>query len=152
MIKRLIAAGITGGLLVMSAPAAFAAKPAIYTGIASNLAIGGFDAVAYFRTGAPTPGTPAFEFDYRGAKWRFASAEDLTAFKADPEKFAPQYGGYCAWAASQGNTAKGDPKYWKIVNGKLYLNYNGDIQKRWEKDIPALIAKADANWPGILNK
>ena len=68
-----------------------------------------------------------------------------------PEKYAPQYGGYCAWAAAQGYTASTDPKAWKVVDGKLYLNYNVEIKEKWEKDIPGHIKRADANWPGVLN-
>jgi hypothetical protein len=76
----------------------------------------------------------------------------LNAFKANPSAFAPQYGGYCAWAVSQNYTASGDPNFWKIVNGKLYLNYDKSVQATWEKDIPGYIAKADRNWPGVLGK
>ncbi|MEM6666964.1 MAG: YHS domain-containing (seleno)protein, partial [Pseudomonadota bacterium] len=71
-------------------------------------------------------------------------------FAANPARYAPQFGGYCAWAVSEGYTAKGDPKHWKVVNGKLYLNYNGRIQRRWEKDIPGHISKGNANWPNVL--
>jgi YHS domain-containing protein len=133
-------------------PMAFAEKAPVYTAFASDIAVGGYDPVAYFTTGAPAQGSKQFEYDYKGAKWRFASAENLAAFKAAPDKYAPQYGGYCAWAAAQGYTAKGDPKYWKVIDGKLYLNFNADIQKKWEKDIPGFIAKGDANWPGVLKK
>ncbi|HEX5008261.1 MAG TPA: YHS domain-containing (seleno)protein [Hyphomonadaceae bacterium] len=131
---------------------AFAEKPAVYRGLFDEAALGGYDPVAYFTSGEPVAGRKAFEFVYMGATWRFASAENLAAFKADPEKYAPQFGGYCAWAVSQGYTAKGDPKNWRIVGGKLYLNYNDEIQKRWEKDIPGFITKANANWPKVLEK
>jgi hypothetical protein len=75
----------------------------------------------------------------------------LAKFKADPEKYAPKYGGYCAWAVAQGYTAEIDPEAWKIVGGKLYLNYSKDVQKKWEQDIPGNIEKADQNWPGVLD-
>jgi YHS domain-containing protein len=133
-----------------TSPAAFAEKPAIYHGWFDDLAVGGYDAVAYFAAGKPVEGKQAFEYKYKGATWRFSTAENLSAFKTAPDRYAPQYGGYCAWAVSQGYTASGDPKNWRIVNGKLYLNYNTDIQKKWEKDIPGLIAKGDANWPTVL--
>ena len=84
--------------------------------------------------------------------WRFANAKNLEAFKAKPDAYAPQYGGYCAWAVSQGYTAKGDPKAWSIVGGKLYLNYNADVKKTWETDAPGNIVKADGNWPKVLQK
>jgi YHS domain-containing protein len=141
---------ITTGLAV--APMAFAEKAPIYHGVFDDLAVGGYDPVAYFASGKPVEGKKTFEYKYKNATWRFASAENLATFKAGPDKYAPQYGGYCAWAAAQGKTAPGDPKLWKLVNGKLYLNYNTDVQKKWEADIPGLVAKADANWPAILKK
>ena len=95
-------------------------------------------------------GSDAVETSWHGATWRFASAAHRDLFVAAPERYAPQYGGYCAWAVSQGYTADGDPESWKIVDGKLYLNYNREIQQRWEADIPGLVTKADANWPKLL--
>lgn len=134
------------------APMAFAEKPLVYRGLFDDLAVGGYDPVAYFTSGKPTEGRKAFEHRYRNATWRFSTAENLAAFKADPARYAPQYGGYCAWAAAQGYTAKGDPRAWKLVNGRLYLNYDASIQKKWEADIPGFIARADANWPAVLKK
>ena len=87
---------------------------------------------------------------WNGADWRFASAANKAAFDADPEAYAPQYGGYCAWAVSQGYTASIDPQQWRIVDGKLYLNYDESVQTKWLADIPGFIAKADANWPAVL--
>jgi hypothetical protein len=81
---------------------------------------------------------------------RFASAAHRDAFVADPERYAPQYGGYCAWAVAHGKTAGVDPQAWKIVGGKLYLNYSKDIQRQWEEDVPGYVEKADANWPKLL--
>jgi hypothetical protein len=133
-------------------PTAFAEKPPIYHGVFDDLAVSGYDPVAYFTSGRPIEGKKAFEHKYKNAIWRFSTAENLEVFRASPDKYAPQYGGYCAWAASQGYTAKGDPKAWKLVNGKLYLNYDANIQKRWEADIPGFIVKGDANWPAILRK
>jgi hypothetical protein len=83
------------------------------------------------------------------ATWYFASAGNRDLFAADPDKYAPQYGGYCAWAVSQGYTAKIDPEAWKIVDGRLYLNYSKDVQAQWSEDIPGNIAQGDANWPKI---
>ncbi|WP_375207615.1 YHS domain-containing (seleno)protein [Hyphococcus sp.] len=137
--------------LAVFAPAAALAKDPVYTGRFSNLAVDGYDAVAYFTESAPVKGDKAFTTDYNGAEWRFSSADNLAAFKADPEKYAPQYGGYCAWAVSQNYTARGNPENFTVVDGKLYLNYNDEIQKRWEEDIPGFVAKADENWPGVLN-
>jgi len=138
------------GALFSLAPA-FAKSAEIYTGYFSSLAVGGYDSVAYFKDGKPVEGKAEFSMEYKGATWRFASQANLDAFKADPTAYAPQYGGYCAWAVSQGYTASGDPHVWTIVNNKLYLNYDKSVQTKWEKDIPGFIAKADKNWPGVLN-
>jgi YHS domain-containing protein len=140
------------GLALAGIPAtqALAAKPPIYRSALSPLAVSGYDPVAYFTVGKPTPGTAEFSTDWNGATWRFSSAANLAKFKANPTAYAPQYGGYCAWAVANNNTASGDPKFWRIVGGKLYLNYNADIQSKWSKDIPALIAKGNANWPSVL--
>src|SRR5438132_742149 len=96
-----------------------------------GVAIKGYDPVAYFTDSKPVEGSSDFTFEWNGAKWRFANAGHLAAFKTAPEKYAPQYGGYCAWAVSQGYTAGIDPTARKIVDGKLYLNYSPDIQKKW---------------------
>ena len=117
-----------------------------------GVAIKGYDPVAYFTQGKPVKGSDEFEFEWMDAKWRFSNARHLELFKSDPEKYAPQYGGYWAYAVAVGTTANVDPvNGWKIVDGKLYLNLNRKIQKRWEKDIPGYIQKADQNWPGVLN-
>lgn len=139
------------GTALLSAPAALARDAEVYTGTFSSLAVGGYDPVAYFKVGRPVPGSAQFSTAFKGATWRFASKENLDAFRANPAAYAPQYGGYCAWAVSQGYTASGDPQFWKVVNGKLYLNYDGSVQAKWEKDVPGFIAKADKNWPGVLN-
>jgi hypothetical protein len=116
-----------------------------------GLAIKGYDPVAFFKDGKPVEGSGKYEFEWKEARWRFASAEHRNLFKANPEIYTPRYGGYCAWAVSQGDTASVDPKKaWNIVEGRLYLNYNVEIKDKWEKDIPGNIKKADANWPGVL--
>ncbi len=137
-------------LTTLAPMAAHADKDPIYTGAWSNVAVEGHDPVAYFTDGKPVKGDRDFSFDYQGAEFRFASAENLARFKADPAKYAPQYGGYCAWAVAQGKTAKGDADHWRIVDGKLYLNYNRSIQGKWEVDIDGFITSADANWPTVL--
>lgn len=115
-----------------------------------GLAIRGYDPVAYFTDSAPVAGSGEFTHEWGNATWQFASAENRDLFAADPEKYAPQYGGFCAWAVSQGYTADVDPEAWRVVDGKLYLNYSKGVQKRWEKDIPGNINKANNNWPGVL--
>lgn len=128
------------------------AEDAVYTGTFSSLAVSGYDPVAYFTDGKPVEGSSDHELEWNGATWRFSSADNLEAFKANPEKFAPQYGGYCAWAVSQGYTASSVPEAWRIVDGKLYLNYSVGVQRTWVQDIPGNIEKADANWPEVLDK
>jgi YHS domain-containing protein len=128
------------------------AKPSVFTEFRSKLALDGYDAVAYFKTAKPLKGTPEHALGWNGATWHFASAENKAAFAASPQTFAPQFGGYCAWAVSEGYTAKGDPNIWRIVEGKLYLNYNASVQKSWEKEIPGRIAKGNKNWPVVLSK
>lgn len=132
-------------------PAA-AAEPPVYTGIVKGIAVGGYDPVAYFTDGKPVMGSKDITLDHEGATWRFASAANREAFKADPAKYAPQYGGYCAWAVSQGYTAKGDPNAWTVHGGKLYLNYDKSVQSTWAKDIPGNVTKGNANWPKVLAK
>jgi YHS domain-containing protein len=126
------------------------AKPPVFTEFRSKLALDGYDAIAYFKTGKPEKGSADHAVTWNGATWQFSSAENKAAFEAEPEAYAPQYGGYCAWAVSEGYTAKGDPSHWRIVGGKLYLNYNASVQRTWEKDIPSRIAKGDKNWPAVL--
>ena len=116
----------------------------------NGLAIRGTDPVAYFTQGSPVAGKPEFAHNWSGATWLFANEEHRDLFAANPKQYAPQYGGFCAWAVSQGYTASIDPQAWKIVDGKLYLNYNKGIQRRWEKNIPGNIEKANANWSKIL--
>ncbi|MFC3052800.1 YHS domain-containing (seleno)protein [Kordiimonas pumila] len=123
----------------------------VYTGTFSNVAVGGYDTVVYFTEGQPIKGNKKFSTDYKGAQWRFVNAENKALFLAHPEQYAPQYGGYCAWAVSQGYTASGDPTVWKIVDGKLYLNYNDDVKAKWEQDIPAFIKSADKNFPNLVD-
>ena len=89
---------------------------------------------------------------HNGYEYRFASAEHLAAFRASPSRYLPQYGGYCARAGCQGYTAAGNPNNWRIVDGRLYLNYNADIQQRWERDIPGFIRSANQNWPRVLSR
>lgn len=140
--------------LILLAPfaSARAAEPPIFTGILKGVAVGGYDAVAYFTEGKAIKGKAEITLSHDGAAWRFASEAARDSFKANPVKYAPQYGGYCAYAVAMGYTAKGDPDAWSIVDGKLYLNYNLPTKAVWEKDIPGYIRKGDANWPGVIDK
>ncbi|WP_337249572.1 YHS domain-containing (seleno)protein [Sulfidibacter corallicola] len=117
-----------------------------------GVAIKGYDPVAYFTDSKPVKGNKQFKHEWQGATWHFSNQANLDKFKQSPDQYAPQYGGYCAWAVSQNSTAGIDPDAWKIVDGKLYLNYSKKIQKQWEEDIPGFIKAADKNWPGLLSK
>lgn len=142
-------------LAAAAAPAcgpAFADQAPVHTGLLSNVAVGGYDPVAYFTTGAPARGTEQFRATHAGVEYRFASAANLAAFRANPSAYLPQYGGYCAWAVSQGYTAPGSPRHWRIVDGRLYLNYDASVQRRWEANIPGLIRAANTNWPSVLGR
>jgi hypothetical protein len=115
-----------------------------------GVAIDGYDPVAYFTDGRPIQGDKRFTFDWSGATWRFASAAHRDLFAMEPLKYAPRYGGYCAWAVAQGKTADVDPEAWTIRSGKLYLNYDLEIRAQWLVDPDGNIARADANWPKLL--
>ena len=126
------------------------AKDSVYTSFFSNVAVSGYDTVAYFTDDKATKGSSQFSTEYKGVKWQFKNAENLAAFKQAPEKYAPQYGGYCAWAVANNDTASGDPQQWTIEDGKLYLNYDASIQAKWLKDKSNLIQQADNNWPAVI--
>lgn len=117
-----------------------------------GVAVRGYDVVAYFTESKPVKGTPKFTYSWKGVNWNFASAKNRDAFKANPEKYAPQYGGYCAYGTSQGHKAPTQPDAWTIVNDKLYLNYNNDVKATWNKDQKGYIEKANENWPKIRDK
>ena len=114
-----------------------------------TLAVSGFDVVSYFTgDGVPVEGSEEYTVRYNGYDYRFASEDNANAFIEDPAKYAPAYGGYCAWAIGANDAlAPGDPNVYEIVDGTLYLNFNEDVQGRWEKDIPGFIAKGDVNYP-----
>jgi YHS domain-containing protein len=117
-----------------------------------KLSVKGYDPVAYFSAGKPVQGLKDFEYQWMGTTFRFSNKENLELFKKAPEKYAPQYGGYCAYAVSQGYTAAVDPEAWEITNGKLYLNYSKSVQRKWKEKRDEYIASADKNWPAIKAK
>lgn len=117
----------------------------------SGVAIQGYDPVAYFTDSKPVKGDAKFSFSWHGANWIFASAEHRDMFAKNPDQYAPQYGGYCAYGVGQGHTVDIDPEAWKIIEGKLYLNYSKSVQKEFAKDPPGRIKLADQNWPGLHN-
>ena len=138
-----------GMLALLFIPLAFAAQPPTFA--TDDGAIRGYDPVAYFIMGEPTVGKAKYSSKWQGAIYRFENADNLALFKSDPERYAPQYGGYCAYAMSRGAIATTDPEAWSIVNGKLYLNFSLAVQKRWQKDVPGHIRAANDIWPQALN-
>jgi YHS domain-containing protein len=143
---------LLAGLLGLAAIAAAASPKSSVNKDDNGIAIKGYDVVAYAVVGAPAKGSPEFQHTWSGAIWLFASAGNRDRFVKQPEKYAPQFGGYCSWAVSRNYTADVDPEAWTIVDGRLYLNYSTSVQRRWEQDVPGNIQKAQANWPGVLNK
>jgi len=128
---------------------AVAESAPVYTAWRNNIAAGGYDTVSFF-SGKPQEGKAEFQTEYKGAVWHFSNETNLTLFKANPEAFAPQYGGYCAWAVANGKLAKGSPKYWHVRDGRLFLNFNARVQKNWNRDREGFIQKADKKWSTIL--
>ena len=116
----------------------------------SGVAIRGYDTVAYFTEGSPAEGSDEFTTQWQGANWKFASQEHLDLFEADPEKYAPQYGGYCAYGVAQDSLVKIEPENWTIVDDKLYLNYDDELQAKWEKDVPGFVRSADSKFDELL--
>ncbi|SEW57234.1 YHS domain-containing (seleno)protein [Chitinophaga arvensicola] len=116
----------------------------------NGIAIKGYDAVAFFKEGKPVKGFDSLAFMYKNAQWRFSSKENMESFKASPEHYAPQYGGYCAYGTAAGHKAPTQVETWSIVNDKLYFNFNMEVKQSWEKDRAALIQKADQRWPDVM--
>ena len=151
-VALLLAAGsLFASAAAMAAPPANTLKLGLFGGH-SDTAILGYDPVAYFTDGKPVKGQDGLSLDYLGAKWKFATQAHLELFKADPAKYAPQYGGYCAYGVSQDNLVSIEPDKFKILEGKLYLNYNADVQAKWLKDPAGYIKQADAKFQSLLKK
>jgi len=129
---------------------ATAAQPAIFS--ASGAAINGYDPVAYFTEERPVRGDAAHSLRWNGATWHFASPGNKARFEAAPERYAPRYGGYCAYAVARGYTARTVPEAWHVHDGKLYLNFSLRVRRLWRRDIPGNIAEGDANWPAVLSR
>lgn len=128
------------------------AADAVRTTWLGNLAVEGYDPVAYFTENAAVKGSKEFQWEWMDANWRFSSEENLNAFKLEPEKYAPQYGGYCAWAVSNNYTAGIDPEQFTVLDGKLYLNYNAEVQTMWTAERGERIKLADEYWPGLIDE
>ena len=130
--------------------AAQAAAPEINVGYFNKLAMNGYDVMTYWHGGKPQEGNPEISAEYKEARWIFVSRENREAFLSDPARYAPAYGGYCAYAASQNAVSDVDPFAWRIWKGKLYLNYSGHVRRQWANDIDGNIRKADDFWPDLL--
>jgi hypothetical protein len=124
-------------------------KPVESLNLRQGVALKGYDPVAYFAEGGPAVGDPAISYQWQGATWLFSTPAHRETFVADPARYAPQYGGYCAFAVARGTTADADPNQWTIVDGKLYVNNNAFAKKLWDQDRPANIVAGDSNWPLI---
>lgn len=132
-----------------AAESASAAKP-VNTTFFGGKAIEGYDAVAYHTQKKAVKGSKTHSYKWKGANWYFSSAAHLDLFKQDPNKYAPQYGGYCAWAAAKNKLADTDPEVWDIYNGKLYLNYNTKTRNEWRLDKAGMVKRGDANYPNLV--
>jgi YHS domain-containing protein len=141
----------TLALLALAAAPLLAVSP-VNKSFFGGVAIDGYDPVAYFTDSKPVRGTKQLTHTWNGATWQFASAEHRDLFAADPEKYAPQYGGWCAYAVAHNSTADVDPEAWTIHDGKLYLNYDTKVRAKWLANRDAFIAQADANWPRLVDR
>ncbi len=146
--RSLLRAAAAAPLVLASGRAALAASPEVFA--FDGLAIRGADPVAYFRQSALVFGQPDMALMWHGAEWRFASADAREAFEMDPLAYAPQFGGYCAYAMSLGAIATTVPEAWTIHQGRLYLNFSLDVRTRWAEDKDGNIARANGYWPDIL--
>ena len=149
--RKIIFIAIFGAVALFAACSSSGPTLGINTG-SDGLALRGFDAVAYFAVDSAVKGDAKYEYAWNGAKWLFTSEENMKKFQASPETYAPQFGGYCSFAVSEGYTADADPEAWKVVDGKLYLNYNKQVREKWEKDQNERIEKGAANWRSFKSK
>ena len=128
------------------------ADSAVYFTYDDGRALQGMDVVTYFSDSGPQPGRSEFSVMWKGAVWHFVSRGNQEAFESNPRAYAPQYGGYCAYAVSRGYTASGDPQSWRVIDGKLYLVHNPNVARMWAREMRQNIARAEANWPAVLGE
>ncbi|MCY4185134.1 MAG: YHS domain protein [Rhodobacteraceae bacterium] len=136
-------------MLGLTVTGVYGKQPPIYA--EDGVAINGYDPVAYIETISAQEGSNEFTHEWMGAIWKFTSQENLDRFVASPEDYAPQYGGYCAYAVAKGHTATTVPDAFTIHHGKLYLNYSKRVERIWRQNMNNFIVKGDENWPGVLN-
>lgn len=145
----------SAGLMAIAPHAAYAYDEKSTSAInvdSKGVAVNGYDVVAYFTAAQPTPGQDAFHASYNGATYWFSSAANRDTFKQKPARYIPQFGGFCAMGVALEKKLDGDPTAWRIVDDKLYLNVNKEVQKKWLEDVPGNLTKAGENWPQIKNK
>jgi YHS domain-containing protein len=147
-------AGLAAALFVpgVAIAPAMAGKPVNTLGSPEGVAIRGYDPVAYFREGGPRKGSAVHAVHHDGATWHFASAANRALFLADPERYMPAYGGFCAYGTSRGYLVKIEPEAWSIVDGRLYLNYDLGVRATWSKDTRAYLARSERNWPNLTSR
>lgn len=147
--KQIVSVAIAS-LLILSAPTANAVPP--WSSLSEATAIQGFDPVAYFTKGAAIRGSSKFSQDFQGVSWFFSSAENRDAFTADPEKYIPQFGGFCTVSIAGGKNAKGSGEAWTIHDGKLYLNFNKDVMATFRSDASGYVTKASGWWSTVKSR
>lgn len=146
--SKILRSALLASALVVTGAASLPtlAQAAEEVNLTNGMAVHGYDVVAYFTEGKPVEGNGSYTASYNGASYQFSNAKNRDMFMADPAKFAPQYGGFCAFGTAMGRKFDGDPQAWTIKDGKLYLNLNKKVQARWSKDIPGFVKGADHNW------
>ena len=147
--RHFLGLALAAPLIGVPLRAAHAAAPEIFA--TGSVAIHGYDPVGYFDQSAPVEGSDRYQLKWMGAVWRFASSENMYAFEMNPHRFAPRYGGYCAYAMAQGAVATTVPEAWTVHEGRLYLNFSTGVRQIWQQDIPGHVASANGPWPDALN-
>ncbi len=156
---------LAGGLVAIATSGGAALVPALANAIPQEtqtptikifaedgIAINGTDPVAYFKQGKPVPGRQEHAYQWQGATWLFANEEHRAQFVQQPEAYAPQFGGFCAYGLAKGALVPTIPEAWSIVDGKLYLNYNATVQGLWNQDPTGYIKQANANWQPTISR
>jgi YHS domain-containing protein len=151
IVRSLIIAAMLSGVSAWAAPPINTLKNS-FLAPRTDTAINGYDTVAYITQNKPVKGDDHFVVEWQGAKWKFANQANADLFKSAPDKYAPQYGGYCAYGVATDKLVKVDPDNFAVIDGKLYLNYDADVQKDWNKDRSGYIAQANAKFQALLKK
>jgi len=155
-VRNQVVAALALVAVLLDAPSVQAQSREIFTAgqaqHGTNLAIGGYDPVTYHSINQAVPGTGQFRVSWKGAEWRFSSQQNRDLFVATPERYAPQYGGWCAFALAHGAKSPSDPTIFDVVGGRLYLNQNPGTQTSWRRARDSMIQRADQHWPRIAQQ